>query len=66
MEAMCSSETSVETQRTTRRYIPEYSTLHNDRCKNLKSYATNGVFWKFRMLKFHNIKCELRAYEIAF
>jgi hypothetical protein len=27
MEAICSSETSVDTQRTTRRYIPEDSTL---------------------------------------
>jgi hypothetical protein len=28
MEAICSSETSVDFQRTTRRYIPEDSTLH--------------------------------------
>jgi hypothetical protein len=28
MEAVCSSETSVDFQRTTRRYIPEYSTRH--------------------------------------
>jgi hypothetical protein len=28
MEAICSSETSVDIQRTTRRYIPEDSTLH--------------------------------------
>jgi hypothetical protein len=38
MEAICSSETSVNFQRTTRRYIPEDSTLHNHRCENLKSY----------------------------
>jgi hypothetical protein len=38
MEAICSSETSVDTQRTTRRYIPEDGTLHNHRCENLKSY----------------------------
>jgi hypothetical protein len=36
MEAICSSETSVGTQRTTRRYIPDDSTL-NHRCENLKS-----------------------------
>jgi hypothetical protein len=30
MEAICSSETSVENQRTTRH--------HNHRCENLKSY----------------------------
>jgi hypothetical protein len=28
----------VKTQRTTRLYIPEDSTLHNQRCENLKSY----------------------------
>jgi hypothetical protein len=38
MEAICSSETSVGTQRTTRRYIPEDGTFHNHRCENLKSY----------------------------
>jgi hypothetical protein len=38
MEAICSSETSVNTQRTTRRYIPEDDTLHDHRCGNLKSY----------------------------
>jgi hypothetical protein len=38
MEAICSSEKSVETQRTTRRHIPEDYTLHNHRCENLKSY----------------------------
>jgi hypothetical protein len=37
MERICSSETTVEFQRTTRRYIPEDSTLHNHRCENLKS-----------------------------
>jgi hypothetical protein len=31
-------ETSVDFQRTTRRYIPEDRTLHNHRCENLKSY----------------------------
>jgi hypothetical protein len=38
MEAVRSSETSADTQRTTRSYIPEDSTLHNHRCENLKSY----------------------------
>jgi hypothetical protein len=37
MEAICSSETSVDTQRATRRYIPEDGTLHDHRCENLKS-----------------------------
>jgi hypothetical protein len=38
-----SSETSVGAQRTTRRYIPEDSTLHNHRCENLKSYNVNKL-----------------------
>jgi hypothetical protein len=38
MEAICSSETSVATQRTTRPHIPEDDTLHNHGCENLKSY----------------------------
>jgi hypothetical protein len=35
---MCSAETSVDIQRTTRRHIPEDDTLHIHRCENLKSY----------------------------
>jgi hypothetical protein len=38
MEAICSSETLVDTQLTTQRYIPEDGTLHNHRCENLISY----------------------------
>jgi hypothetical protein len=38
MEAIFFSETSVDTQRTKRRYITEDGTLHNHRCENLKSY----------------------------
>jgi hypothetical protein len=38
MEATCSSETSIEFQRTTRPYIPEDSNLHNHRCVNLTPY----------------------------
>jgi hypothetical protein len=45
MEAICSSETPVDAQRTTRRYIPEDSTLHNHRCENLKSYKMNTYLW---------------------
>jgi hypothetical protein len=36
MEATCSTETSVDFQRTTRRYIPEDRTLRYHRCENLK------------------------------
>jgi hypothetical protein len=38
MEVMYSCETSVDTQRTTRRYIPEDDTLQNYRFENLTSY----------------------------
>jgi hypothetical protein len=44
MEAICSSETSVATQQTTRRHIPEGDTLHNHRCENLKSYKLKRAF----------------------
>jgi hypothetical protein len=37
MEATFSFETSVEFKGTTRRYIPEDSTLHKYRCENLKN-----------------------------
>jgi hypothetical protein len=40
MEAICPSETSVGTQRTTRRYIPQDGTLHSHRCENLNSYTS--------------------------
>jgi hypothetical protein len=42
MEAICSSETSVHSQWTTQRHIPEDDTLHNHGCENLKSY--NQIF----------------------
>jgi hypothetical protein len=38
IQAICSSETSVDFHRTSRRYIPEDGTLHNHRCENLISY----------------------------
>jgi hypothetical protein len=37
MEAICSSESSVDFHWTIRRYIPEDRTLHIFRCENLKS-----------------------------
>jgi hypothetical protein len=43
MEAICSSETSVETQQTTRRHIPEDDSLHNHHCENLKSYMEKVI-----------------------
>jgi hypothetical protein len=43
MEATYSSETSVDNQRSTRRYIPEDGTLHNHRCENLKFVGNIGT-----------------------
>jgi hypothetical protein len=42
-EVTCSSEALVDFQRTTRDYIPEDRTLHNQRCKNLKFW--HQVVW---------------------
>jgi hypothetical protein len=44
MEAICSSETSVNIRRTTRRFIPKDSTVYNHRCENLKSYKTTDQY----------------------
>jgi hypothetical protein len=44
MEAICFSETWVETERTTRRHIPEDDTPQNHRCANLISYKVSAVF----------------------
>jgi hypothetical protein len=41
MEATCSSETLVDFQRTTWRYIPENRTIYNHRYENLKSSKFN-------------------------
>jgi hypothetical protein len=41
MEATCSSETSVDFQRTTRRFITENIYLHNHRYENMRSYRIN-------------------------
>jgi hypothetical protein len=50
MEAIFSSETSVDFQWTTRRHIPEEDTLQNHRCENLKSYhdhvVQDGAQWR--------------------
>jgi hypothetical protein len=48
-ESRWQAETSVDFQRTTWRYIPEDSTLHNHHCENLKSYIQhNWVLWELK------------------
>jgi hypothetical protein len=44
MEEICFSETSVDIQRTTRRYIPEGSTLRNHSCESIKCYTVKRLF----------------------
>jgi hypothetical protein len=48
MEAICSSETSVETQRTTRRHTPEDDTLH---VANTSSYTIDLFFYGILEMK---------------
>jgi hypothetical protein len=48
MEEKCSSETSVDFQRTTRNYITEDKNVHNNRCEDFKSYIM--YFLVFRRL----------------
>jgi hypothetical protein len=47
-EAACSSETSVDFQWPVWGYIPDDNTLHNHRCKNLKSYKGKQFHSMFR------------------
>jgi hypothetical protein len=53
MEAICSSETSVATQQTTRRHIPEDDTLHNHRRENLKSYISVLCYGRIFYIMMH-------------
>jgi hypothetical protein len=46
IEAIYSSETSVDFQRTTWRYIPEDNILHNHRSENLKIPDSDGIILK--------------------
>jgi hypothetical protein len=43
IKVIYSSETSVDFQQTTRRYIPEDGTLYNHRCENLTSYTESNT-----------------------
>jgi hypothetical protein len=44
LESGCSSETSVDFQYATRRYIPEDRNPHNHSCENLKFYKIICLF----------------------
>jgi hypothetical protein len=43
MSPSSATETSVDFQHTTRRYIPEDRTLHNQRCENFKCYTGRSL-----------------------
>jgi hypothetical protein len=43
MEAMCSSETSVNFYQATRHRIPEDTSVHSHRCENLKYKITGSI-----------------------
>jgi hypothetical protein len=58
MKAICSSETSVDFQRTTRRDIPEDCTLHNPLCQDLKSYSLE-LRYTFRTKVWRSINVDL-------
>jgi hypothetical protein len=49
MKAIFFSETSVDSQRTIRRYIPEDDTLQNYRCKNFKSYKNAVNYYENKL-----------------
>jgi hypothetical protein len=53
----CSSETSVVTQRTTRRYIPEFGTLHMHFCSCSFFYQAHcDLFVLINISKFYKIR----------
>jgi hypothetical protein len=56
MEAVRTSETSVDIQLRTRQYIPEYSELHTRRRENLKSQTLNIIYFIPSVLVNH---CEM-------
>jgi hypothetical protein len=49
MEATCSSETSIDFQKITLRFVSEGSTLHNHRWENLKFYMNIIMFAEVEM-----------------
>jgi hypothetical protein len=60
MRTTCSSETLVDSQRTTRPYIPEDTTLHNHCCENLRSCMIKAWFLEL------NGKSWLRIWSLPF
>jgi hypothetical protein len=62
MEAPCSSETLVDSQRTIRRYIPEDITLYNHRRENLKYYIIVFATFNIQLISRRPIKPQCLLY----
>lgn len=54
---ICSSKTSVESQRTTLHYNSEDTTLHKRRCDNLQSKTTLSIHFSFRYQQHVTLVC---------
>jgi hypothetical protein len=80
VEATCSSETSVDFERSTRCYIPEERIVHNHRCEKFKSdisenarynVSQRAVLWRLLPLNYQTflLVCVSRriagAYDIC-
>jgi hypothetical protein len=64
MEAISSSEMSIDFQRTTWRYVPEDATLYNHRCDNIKCFnCLNQPFHYMNMLLVTKIRRNLIVSE---
>jgi hypothetical protein len=74
MEAICSSEMSVHFRRTTQRYIPEDSTLNNQRRKNLKScvsftrhcMSVDTVLFAVSAVEFYSLSFLFSSFESSY
>jgi hypothetical protein len=61
MKAIYSSETSVDFQLTTRRYIPDDRPLHNHSCEHLRSY--NAFICLVVLGMYHDYELRKRSEE---
>jgi hypothetical protein len=66
MEVICSSKTLVDSQQTSRHYIPEAGTLHTHHCENLKSYTVFSNFVvKEELLKVLHMRKWIKGEDIC-
>jgi hypothetical protein len=63
MEAVCTSETSVNIYLTTRQYIPEDSKLHKIHCcTNYRKLSLLGKLIVAQLVKISAVFCEIRSF----